>query len=256
MHTKRTRFKKEIVCEFLPPTRKLKHDKVIIFCPGMPGSPFKKEVMGFWAKKGYWVFLLRYRGSWESGGSFLKISPHQDVLDVVEGISRGFKDIYSGEMLKLDPKKIYVFGSSFGGPAALLASPDKRITKVVVSSSVADWTKESKVERLDWLFAFTKEAFGEAYRFDKKDWKKLKTGKFYNPVNKIESLDPKKIMMIHAKDDDIVLYNPVEQFAKELGCELYSLKKGGHLSSSCFTKPKFLKKIEKFLKGKDTPSKR
>jgi len=132
-----------------------------------------------------------------------------------------------------------------------LASRDVRVTKVVVMSSVVDWTKESKFERLDWLSDFTREAFGEAYRFNKKDWNKLKTGKFYNPVHEIKSLDPKKIFMIHAKDDEVVLYKPVEKFAKELGCELFSLKNGGHLSFSAVTKPLLLKRIEKFIKGKN-----
>jgi len=248
MYTKRTRFKKDILCEFLPPARKLKHDKVIILCPGMPGSPSKKEVLEFWAKKGYWVFLLRYRGSWESGGSFLKISPHKDVLDILDGLTKGFKDIYSEEIIKLKAEKIYIFGSSFGGPAALLASSDKRVTKVVVMSSVVDWTEESKKEPLDWLAGFTKEAFGEAYRFNKRDWNKLKSGKFYSPAFEIKNINSKKILMIHAKDDDIVLYKPVERFAGNLGCELFLIKRGGHLSFSSFTKVRFLKKIEKFFK--------
>jgi dipeptidyl aminopeptidase/acylaminoacyl peptidase len=248
MHAKRTRFKNDILCEFLAPTRKLKHDKVIILCPGMPGNPSKKEVLKFWAKKGYWVFLLRYRGSWESGGEFLKISPHKDVLDILDGLTKGFKDIYSEEIIRLNPEKIYIFGSSFGGPAALLASADKRVTKVIVMSSVVDWTKESREEPLDRLSVFTKEAFGEAYSFKKRDWNKLKSGKFYNPVSEIKNLDPKKIFIIHTKDDAIVLYKDVEKFAKILGCDFLPLKKGGHLPFSSFTKLRLLKKIEKFLK--------
>src|SRR3989344_3148538 len=46
----RTRFKKQIVSEFLPPARPSK--KVIVLAYGMPGVPKAREVMEFWSKKG------------------------------------------------------------------------------------------------------------------------------------------------------------------------------------------------------------
>jgi len=49
----RTRFKKEIVAEFLPPARSRKKQKVIILCDGMPGIPRKQQLMEFLAAKGY-----------------------------------------------------------------------------------------------------------------------------------------------------------------------------------------------------------
>ena len=59
----RTRFKKEIVAEFLPPARQGKKQKVIILCDGMSGMPRKQPLMEFLAAKGYWVFYPRYRGA-------------------------------------------------------------------------------------------------------------------------------------------------------------------------------------------------
>ncbi len=250
MHTKRTRFKKDIVCEFLPPQRKTKKQKVIIFCPGMPSSSSKGAVLDFWSKKGFWVFLPRYRGSWESSGSFLKVSPDKDILDVAEGLKKGFSDVYNGQKYKIENPEIYLFASSFGGAAALLCSGSEIIKKVIALSPVVDWTKESKKEPIDWLALFVKEAFGEAYRFSKKDWRKLQTGKFYNPVYEIGKIKKDKVFIIHAKDDDVVLFGPVKNFTKKLGCKSLFLKKGGHLSFSCFLKPSFVKRIDKFLKEK------
>src|SRR3989344_271631 len=129
MHTLRTRFKKEIVTEFLPPRKK--SSKVIILCSGMPSVPYKPDLMEFFSKKGYWVFYPRYRGSWESGGQFLKISPHQDIIDVIDSLPKGFKDAWGGKIYKVRPSKICLFGGSFGGPAAILASLDKRVNKVI-----------------------------------------------------------------------------------------------------------------------------
>ena len=85
----RTRFKKEIVAEFLPPVRAGKRQRVIILCDGMPSIPRKQPLVEFLAAKGFWVVYPRYRGAWESGGEFLRRSPHEDILDVVNELPNG-----------------------------------------------------------------------------------------------------------------------------------------------------------------------
>ncbi len=110
----RTRFKKEIVAEFLPPARKTKMDRVIILCDGMPGMPTKQGLARFLSSKGYWVIYPRYRGSWESGGEFLKKSPHLDISDVIDELPKGLKENTLGKKFKLSPSEIFVIGGSFG----------------------------------------------------------------------------------------------------------------------------------------------
>lgn len=250
MHTLRTKFKNEIIVEFLPPilrTQSKSSNKAIIFCDGVPTVPSKKALLEFFSKKGYWVFHPRYRGTWESGGSFLKKSPAEDILDVISGFSSGFKDLWSGKNFKFEPKKIYVLGSSFGGAMSILASRDPRVTKVVALSPAVDWKAKNNREDLMWLKNFVENAFGQAYRFSQKDWQKLKSGKFYNPINHAGEIGGNKIFIIHAKDDDVVNWKPVESFARKVKCKFVLLKKGGHLSLSEILKPRFYKKIKKFL---------
>lgn len=246
MHTLRTRFKKEIVAEFLPPAKK--SDKVIILCSGMPSVPSKTDLMEFLSKKGYWVFYPRYRGTWESGGRFLKISPEKDILDMIPQLSLGFKDFWNNKNYKVKPKEIYLFGGSFGGAAALLASTDKRVTKIVAISPVVDWGIKSKSEPVDWFGKFLKQAFGEAFRFSQADWNKLKSGAFYNPCTIIKKINGKKLFIIHAKDDDVVTWKPVARFAESTNAKFLLLKKGGHLPLSILIQPKFFKQINKFLR--------
>ena len=245
MHIFRTRIKKEIVSEFLPPIKPSR--KVIILCEGMPGYPSKKELIISLANKGYWVFVPRYRGTWESDGSFLKVSPHKDILDVIDQLSKGFLDLWSEKIHKIKNPAVYLIGSSFGGPAVLLASKHKSVKKVVALSPVIDWAKESKIEPLDWLGKFTKNAFGNGYRFSWKDWNKLKTGKFYNPVRHIGLIDPNKVFVIQAKDDEIVNPEATEVFAKKIGCKLLLLKTGGHLSFSSLTNSPLWTKVRNFI---------
>ncbi len=180
-HILRTRIKRDIVCEFLPPAKPSR--KVIILCSGAPSYPGKRDLLKFLSTKGYWVFLPRYRGSWESGGLFLKISPHRDVLDVINQLPRGFKDLWSGKTYKIARPEIYLIGSSFGGAAVILSSRDRRVRRAVAFSPVTDWRAETKAEPIEKLFQFTRAAFGNGYRGTQRDWNKLKTGTFYNPAH-------------------------------------------------------------------------
>lgn len=229
----------------MPSSRK--SNKAIIFCDGVPTVPSKKSLLEFFARKGFWVFHPRYRGTWESRGSFLAKSPAEDILDVISGFSSGFKDLWSGKNFKFRPEKIYVFGSSFGGAMSILASRDPRITKIVAISPAVDWKAKSNKEDLVWLKNFVENAFGQAYRFSQKDWQKLKSGKFYNPINYAGEIDGNKIFIIHAKDDDVVNWKSVDNFTKKIKCKCVLLKKGGHMSLSEILKSVFYKKIKKFI---------
>ena len=123
----RTRFKNEIVSEFLPPARRGKKDRVIILCDGMPSIPRKQPLAEFLAKKGYWVFYPRYRGSWESDGAFLAKPPQQDIRDVIDQLRQPIVESAFRQKFICDPRELFVIGGSFGGAAAILSSLDPRV---------------------------------------------------------------------------------------------------------------------------------
>jgi len=231
----RTRFKKEIVAEFLPPVRVGRKQRVIVLCDGMPSIPRKSGLMSFLAGKGFWVFYPRYRGAWESGGEFLAKSPHVDILDVIDELPKGVRDVTFGRRFALSPDEIFVIGGSFGGAAAILASLDARVKKVIANCPVVDWSilaKSEKAETSNPNYAgYIREAFGNAYRLSDRNWNKLKSGTFYNPSHHVGEIDPLKVMMFHAKDDPYVPYRSVERFAKSTGVALKLFARGGHLST-------------------------
>ncbi len=231
----RTRFKKEIVAEFLPPARPRKKQRVILLCDGMPSVPRKQPLARFLAQKGFWVFYPRWRGAWESGGQLLERPPQQDLSDIIDELPKSIREIAFGQKFKLSPDEIFVIGGSFGGAAAILASLDPRVKKVIANCPVVDWSilpEEQKKETSNKSYAaYIREAFGNGYRLSEKNWNKLRSGTFYNPVHHVQELTPAKILIFHAKDDPYIPWRSVNSFAADAGIKLRLLARGGHLST-------------------------
>ena len=248
----RTRFKKEIVAEFLPPSHHGRKQKIIILCDGMPSMPRKQPLAEFLASKGFWVIYPRYRGSWESGGEFMKFSPDRDISAIIDELPKGLTEAAFGNKWKLSPEEIFVFGGSFGGTTALLASLDPRVNKVIANCAVVDWAilpQEQKKETSNKSYAaYIREAFGNGYRLPEKNWKKLFSGNFFNPADRADELNPSKIMMFHAKDDPYIPYKGVKRFADAAGIKLNTLTRGGHISTEYIIR-KYWPKIKTFIGG-------
>jgi len=260
----RTRFKREILTEFLPPARtentkagsgKAKHsnaggEKVIVLCDGMPSIPRKQALAEFLAAKGYWVFYPRYRGAWESGGEFLERSPHLDILDVIGGLRHEIRELAFGRRFRVHANEIFVIGGSFGGAAAILASMDERVKKVIANCAVVDWGILRRMEKSETsnpnYAAHIRAAFGSVYRLSDRNWRKLARGKFFNPAHHVDEIDASKIMMFHAKDDPNVPYASVVRFTKKTGVKLTLLQRGGHLSTDMIVR-KYWRQIQTFF---------
>ena len=246
----RTRFKRDIVAEFLPPKRVGRRQRAIVLCDGMPSIPRKQPLAEFLSGKGYWVFYPRYRGAWESDGEFLDTSPHLDILDVVDGLAREFRELAFGRRFRVTPDELFVIGGSFGGTAAILASIDSRVKSVIANCPVVDWKILAGEERKETsnpnYAAYIREAFGQGYRLSDRNWRKLRDGKFFNPAYRADEIAGKKIMMIHAQDDPYVPYRTVEKFAKATGCRLKLLRRGGHLSTDTIVR-KYWPQIQEFF---------
>ncbi len=248
----RTRFKRDIVTEFLPPVRTGKQQRVIVLCDGMPSIPRKQGLAEFLSGKGYWVFYPRYRGAWESGGQFLARSPHEDILDVVGSLSEEFCEVTFGRRFRVAADEVFVIGGSFGGAAALLCSLDDRVKKVVANCPVVDWSilrQSEKAETSNPSYtAYIREAWGSGYRLSARNWEKLHGGKFYNPAYHTREMTASKIMMFHAENDPYVPWRSVKRFANSTGAKLKLFKRGGHLSTDSIIR-KYWGEIRRFFEN-------
>jgi len=201
----------------------------------MPSIPRKQPLAEFLSGRGFWVFYPRYRGAWESGGEFLARSPHLDILDVIGGLAAEFRELAFGRRFRLAVEEVFVIGGSFGGAAAILASLDSRVKKVVANCPVVDWAilaREEKKETSNASYsAYIREAFGNGYRLSDRNCKKLRGGKFYSPLYHAREITASKVMMFHAQDDPYVPYRSVQRFARLTGARLKLFRRGGHLST-------------------------
>jgi pimeloyl-ACP methyl ester carboxylesterase len=231
----RTRFNNEIVAEFLPPSRTLKKQKLILLCDGMPSIPRKQSLAEFLAAKGFWVIYPRYRGAWESAGEFLAKSPHEDIADILDELPKELEEIAFGHRSRLAPDQVFVIGGSFGGAAAILLSLDPRAKRVVANCPVVDWSILDQAEKTETSNAsyaeYIRQAFGSAYRLSDENWAKLRNGVFYSPWHHRNEIDGSKVLMFHAQDDPNVPYQRTREFAELTGATLRSIKRGGHIST-------------------------
>ena len=262
----RTRFKQDILTEFLPPLtagnqfaggaspakkqRTGKKERVILLCDGMPSIPRKQPLAEFLAKKGYWVFYPRYRGAWESGGEFLAREPHLDVLDVIGELKHEIRDLAFGRKFRVRADEIFVIGGSFGGAAAILCSLDARVKKVIANCPVVDWRILRTMEKAETsnpnYAAYIRQAFGMAFRLSDRNWEKLYSGTFFNPIHHADDINASKIMMFQAQDDPNVPYKSVVNFARLTGVKLKLSRRGGHLSTDMIVR-KYWREIERFF---------
>ena len=246
----RTRFKEEILAEFLPPARHIQHQRLIILCDGMPSVPRKQPLAQFLSQKGYWVIYPRWRGAWESGGRFLEKSPAKDLSDIIDELPKKIREAAFGKTFALAPEEIYVIGGSFGGTAAILSTLDSRVTRAIANCPVVDWSilpKEQKKETSNPSYAaYIREAFGNGYRLSEKNWANLSSGTFFNPAHHIHDLTASKIMIFHAKDDPYIPWRSVERFSSRSGIRLKLLVRGGHLSTDSVVR-KYWPQIKRFF---------
>ena len=198
------------------------------------------------------MFYPRYRGAWESGGEFLARSPHLDILDVVGGLATEFRELAFGRRFRLAVEEVFVIGGSFGGAAAILASLDPRVKKVVANCPVVDWAilpREEKKETSNASYVeYIRAAFGTGYRLSDKNWKKLRGGRFYSPLYHARDITASKVMMFHAQDDPYVPYRSVQKFARLTGARLKLFRRGGHLSTDLIVR-KYWAQIRDFFES-------
>jgi len=144
---------------------------------------------------GWLAMLFNFRGTGESGGNFQILGWTRDLAGVV-----GF----ALDQLQADPSRLAVLGFSGGAATAIYtAAHDERIRAVAALSSPAEFTFLD-TELLEWLQRFREIGLIRDPLFPESvsAWEK----EFYevSPINWVEKLAPRPILIVHGKSDEVV----------------------------------------------------
>jgi len=180
------------------------------------GISFSKMAIG--------SFIPAIAGAWESAGQFLEKSPHEDILDIIADLPKEIEEIAFGRRFRLLPDQFFVIGGSFGGAAAILASLDPRVNRVIANCPVVDWNILDRPKRSKPQKRVTPNISGKRLGTDivfrMQTGKMLRSGTFYNPWHHLTEITASKVMIFHAKDDPHVPYEGSRHFSELTGVAL------------------------------------
>jgi alpha/beta superfamily hydrolase len=231
---------------------------LVINCSGLPGQPENYELFSYLTQKGFVCVHPKYEGTWESEGKFLDHSPVDDLRTVINYIieSHVLESAYDGSLIKLEFNNIFLMGSSFGGSVALVTAANSNDVMGVVSiAPVTDFTKQGKGDSneqdLAYLGKFLKKGFGRAYNLDLDDWSKLLNGNIdLNPVDHVESLLRKNVLLIHGEADKTISIYKTKDFFKRIEndkSKLICIPDTGHLSFYHLRSAGYLDRISEWI---------
>jgi esterase/lipase len=141
--------------------------EIIVECPGCPSIPYIKKNKKY-ALHGYAYILPRYRGTWESYGTFLKENPLNDIELILKALRKTITT-QLGKIVDLRRIPIIIMASSLGGSIAL--SVDSRvISKKIILNPVISYRKlgeRSGEESFDDFVKFIRTNYPRVYVVDK-----------------------------------------------------------------------------------------
>ncbi len=197
--------------------------KAILYVPGLPGHPRKKNLGEFFANNGFSFFEMRFPGSWESDGEFTMDNCVKSLEEAYAFIQGGV-----GTELRRNVKKewqhdeVIFLGSSFGGGVILSSRIKEPLTFVLL----APVTKLEHIENSlfilptgeDDLFHLLSNGYANAYRtLTKGEWLNFLHGKtLINPEKNTDNLKNKKLLFLQGTEDDVILSKHTAEYAEKL----------------------------------------
>ena len=191
--------------------------RAIVLCDGLPGTPYQRLLMSRLASAGWHVLFPRYRGTWESAGTFLEASPADDVARLVGELRAGGAGFAC--------EQVMLIGTSFGGTVALEAAASA--DGVVALSPVPDL---GSFVGLASLGAYLRSMHAGSYRFDDEGWAALSAGTLLR-VDRTAAASRPCLLAAGSRDEEVT-EESVRALAHDLGAEFIAYPGVGHLSFS------------------------
>lgn len=197
--------------------------KTILYVPGLPGHPRKRNLGEFFAKNGFTFFEMRFMGTWESDGTFTMENCMKSLDEAYSFIKKGAGiELRRGTEKVWPTKEIIFMASSFGGGVILSSHIGDPLTFVLLAP-VTDLKKiKESVVMLpsgeDDMFSLLKNGYSNVYRgLSKTDWQAFLDGNsIINPEKNLENLKNKRLIFVQGKDDTTIRHFDTEQYIQKL----------------------------------------
>lgn len=217
-------------------TRRSGKSPAAIVLHGFPGFEKNYDILRALQQLGYHSLIFHYRGAWGSEGDYTVTGQIDDVKSALEML-RNRPDV--------DPEKILIVGHSMGSWLAVnIGAIDKRVIGVVAISGVGDMRKRGELnrKRVESSLRFLRGVTYEQYISDME----TRVEK-YNPVEKIGSISPRPVLIIHGENDAVVKVSNAHDLyeaAKEPK-ELFIVEKADHVFS--YQREEVLRRITSWI---------
>tara|TARA_R110000868_G_scaffold125769_1_gene332041 strand:+ start:10162 stop:12111 length:1950 start_codon:yes stop_codon:yes gene_type:complete len=238
----------------LPPGREAKNLPAIMLPHGGPAA--HDDIRFDWwaqafAASGYAVFQPNFRGSTNRGATFQKASEGEWGRKMQTDISDGMAELVKSGII--DPKRVCIMGASYGGYAALAGvTLQQGLYRCAVS--VAGISDLNLMYRDDVKISGRNKTLIRSLRSEIGKGRSLTE---ISPARLADQADA-PILLIHGKDDTVVLYNQSQTMAdalKDAGkpFEFLGLEGEDHWLSSADTRLKMLEASMSFIMRNNPP---
>ncbi len=214
--------------------------KTVLYVPGLPGHPRKRNLGDSFAKNGFVFFEMRFMGTWESDGVFSMENCIKSLYEAYTFVKNGSGVELRMETIKDWPtEKVILMGSSFGGGVILSLDINDPLTLVLLAPLTEIKKIKDSVVILssgdDDLFNLLSKGYANVYRgLSKSDWDNFLDGNtLINPEKTLESLKNKRLVFVQGRRDSIISHADTDRFVEKLkvngfNTEFMTVEDAGH----------------------------
>lgn len=209
-----------------------KNKTAVIYCKGGPdfGDNGQTEIFSkVSADLGISVIIPDYFGSGRSTGNQFSIKSCVHSINQLEEVLLNnieVLDCWNNNYFKFNIQKVVLMGHSWGGSIAALYPKfyeHSKINKIGLAAGALDYSStshdENGGESDEDFWQQIKNGWLEYYRnIEDSDWKDLilHRNKQHSPLNNVEPLLNKRILICHGRNDEIILHKRSEDFYNKL----------------------------------------
>ncbi len=187
----------------------------IIYLPGFPSSGSKGDKINTFYDLGYNVFAPKYRGTYQSHGTFLEENPVEDFTAYLKQLQDGkATNLWDESTVEYEINNLVLIGSSFSGGITLSLTMKAVVDKAILLAPVIDY-EAFDGQDLEHLTQFVRRAFQHVIRLDFNDLTEKITGyDDCNPSAYKHAIDT-PTLVLHGDQDQTVPIEHSKSFSDE-----------------------------------------